>query len=92
VDWTAKYPFIAEGWRQRAQVAGSIRPEDAYLSALKANQLGLQDISLCQVLSLGLLRQDQQAKAEAWDNEALNRETFENTKEEEALAFYRNEK
>ena len=89
VDWTAKYPFIAEGWRQRAQVAGEISPEDAYASALKANELGLQDIGLCRVLSLGLLRQNQPARARVWDNLALYREALENTKEEEALEVYR---
>jgi len=92
VDWTAKYPFIAEGWRQRAQVAGSINPKDAYLSALKANQLGLQDISLCQILSLGLISQNQLSKAKVWDNLALYRKTIENLKVEGALAFYRNGK
>jgi hypothetical protein len=92
VDWTAKYPFIAEGWRQRAQVAGSINPEDAYLSALKANQLGLQDISLCQILSLGLISRNQPAKAKVWDNLGLYREMIETAKEVRALEFYRNGK
>gem|GEM_PF-1211505 len=90
VDWTAKYPFIAEGWRQRAQVEGSINPENAYHSALKANQLGLQDVSLCQVLSLGLMSQKQPVKAKVWNNLALYREKVENAKEESALGFYRN--
>jgi hypothetical protein len=92
VDWTAEYPFIAEGWRQRAQVAGNVSPEDAFLSADRANQLGLQDISLCRILSLGFLNQNQQKKAEVWDNLALYRETIENTKVEVALGFYRNSK
>ena len=92
VDWTAKYPFIAEGWRQRAQVAGSINPKDAYLSALKANQLGLQDISLCRILSLALIGQNQLTKAKVWDDLALYREMIESTKETGALEFYRNEK
>jgi len=92
VDWTAKYPFIAEGWRQRAQVAGSISPEDAYLSALKANQLGLQDIGLCQILSSGLIRHDQPNKSKVWDNLGLYREMIENLKVKGALAFYRNVK
>jgi hypothetical protein len=90
VDWTAKYPFIAEGWRQRAQVEGSINPENAYHSALKANQLGLQDVSLCQILSLGLMSQNQPVKAKVWNNLALYREKVENAKEESALGFYRN--
>jgi len=88
VDWTAKYPLIAEGWRQRAQMAGNISPEDTYDSATKANQLGLQDISLCRILSLGLLRQKQPVKAKVWDNLALYRETLENVKVEGALEFY----
>jgi hypothetical protein len=86
--WTAQYPLIAEGWRQRAQVAEGISPEDAYRSALKANRLGLQDISLCRILSLGLISQNQPAKAKVWDNLALYRETIENTKEEGTLGFY----
>lgn len=89
VDWTAKYPFIAEGWRQRAQVADNLAPEDSYVSAYMANKLGLQDIGLCEILSMGMIGQGQPNKAKVLDNLALYRETVENAKEEAALAYYR---
>jgi hypothetical protein len=88
VNWTAKYSFIAEGWRQRAQVAGNVSPEDAFLSANKANQLGLQDISLCHVLSLSYINLNQPTKAKVWDNLAIYRESIESIKVEGALRFY----
>lgn len=43
VEWTEKYLFVAEGWRQRAQAGEKIAPKDASVSWRKAAQLGLSD-------------------------------------------------
>ncbi len=43
VAWSEKYPFVAEGWRQRAQAGEKIEPKDALVSWRKAARLGLSD-------------------------------------------------